>query len=360
MFFCCKNCKEKNKKNDTEMQKNSCNVSNISKIITSLKTIAAIMVVYVHSYSVFGSVGSSWADLPFIEIVFLKCLRLIFDMSVPIFYIISAYLLFRKPYTWKDNIRKKIRSLAVPYIIWNLFWFLIYNIKSIITGDLVLTFSTGVNSILGIPFGPGSTYCAQTWFIRDLFLMNLMSPLFAVIFRKFPVCGFISIVALWFSPLDSHLRRSIVFFSLGCLLTLQPSIIEYIKSVSRKKIYGIAVVILICGVNPIDILQRLVPFGLLLIGINYFADHEVWPKLYTNCSKLYPHTFIIYVAHFQILTFLQNNLKSIIIPRFGGRIIVDICLFLFIPWVVIWLCTLFSKCFQHYLPKLYRICTGGR
>ena len=46
--------------------------------------------------------------------------------AVPGFFLIAGVLLFRKPFTWKDNMKKKCRSLAVPYLLLNTLWIMFY------------------------------------------------------------------------------------------------------------------------------------------------------------------------------------------------------------------------------------------
>ena len=47
-------------------------------------------------------------------------------VAVPGFFIIASILLYRKPFGWKENVKKKIRTLIVPYFILNTMWILIF------------------------------------------------------------------------------------------------------------------------------------------------------------------------------------------------------------------------------------------
>lgn len=78
-----------------------------------------IAVLFIHSYSsefegiANASVIVSITD--YISNVFCDC-------AVPAFILISSVLLYRKDFLWKDNMKKKVRNLLIPYLIFNALW----------------------------------------------------------------------------------------------------------------------------------------------------------------------------------------------------------------------------------------------
>ena len=46
--------------------------------------------------------------------------------GVPLFFLISSLLLFKKRRAYKETVKSKIRTLLVSYFIWNSFWILVF------------------------------------------------------------------------------------------------------------------------------------------------------------------------------------------------------------------------------------------
>lgn len=89
----------------------------------------AFMVVFIHSYQdgVNMAGGSVTFETPrWLEMLKFLGSEVIPRCAVPGFFLIAGVLLFRKPFTWKDNMRKKCRSLAVPYLLLNTLWIMFY------------------------------------------------------------------------------------------------------------------------------------------------------------------------------------------------------------------------------------------
>ncbi|MCM1262982.1 MAG: acyltransferase [Butyrivibrio sp.] len=88
-----------------------------SQYLDILKVCACIMVVYVHSGNLFRY---AQAQPP----VLIPVLSKLAQCGVPIFFIVSGYLavsLEERPYL--EMIKKKMKSLLLPFVIWNLFYF---------------------------------------------------------------------------------------------------------------------------------------------------------------------------------------------------------------------------------------------
>lgn len=97
--------------------------------INILKVWLTILVVFIHSYSeeIYMVGGNIVLEIPawldwfkyIISVVVARC-------AVPAFFFISAILLYKRDFVWKDNIKKKLKTLVVPYMLLNTFWILFY------------------------------------------------------------------------------------------------------------------------------------------------------------------------------------------------------------------------------------------
>ena len=157
----------------------------LSRKLKLLSAFAIIMVIYIHMYYTEGAVTPTLNLLETIVSGFCRT-------AVPLFYIISGYLFFLKVPDGLKSIRQKIkkraRTLLVPYLIANIFTFLFYcgvNAIALKFGEVsnVLNFNIfddiarlGIWGTIELVFiNPPIAY--QLWFVRDLMVMVLLSPL---------------------------------------------------------------------------------------------------------------------------------------------------------------------------------------
>lgn len=153
-----------------------------SRAIDVLRFPLAVMVVAIHTYFCEALKAPGNVDVPFSgewahELITFFSIVLT-DAAVPTFFVISGYLFFIKvdpygseKYDWGgyfSKIKRKCLTLLVPYLMWNTVAFVIEpaHFSKSITDVL-----TGFYSIDG--HGP---WDGPLWFMRDLFLMMLISP----------------------------------------------------------------------------------------------------------------------------------------------------------------------------------------
>lgn len=189
------------------------------------------------------------------------------DNSVPVFFFISGFLLFYNTDKWNigvwcNKIKRRIHTLFIPYIIWNVYAILF----------LWVTMSCGMTAYManGADFTPSIrniTNCfwkydgalanvylpsifpinISTWYVRDLIIMCLISPIIYWILKKFPTLTIITVSIIWFLTKEytalffftvgayySIHKRSLPILSLKCITTV---IIVYILSASIVCIY---------------------------------------------------------------------------------------------------------------------------
>ena len=100
-----------------------------SRRINILKVWLTIMVVFIHSYSadIRFSTGTVSVQMPcWLDVSEYIISQSISRCAVPAFFLISSILLYRRPFSWKDNLKKKIKTLLAPYMLVNTIWIMIY------------------------------------------------------------------------------------------------------------------------------------------------------------------------------------------------------------------------------------------
>lgn len=154
----------------------------------------------------------------------------LFRVGVPCLSAISGYLLFRHGTAKLDygkTIRRKAKTVLLPFLLWNsAFFLLVLILQSLGVGDGFLpdlssasprTLSTLLFAIEGTPIN------LPLYFLRDLFVCILLSPLLALLISRFPLSTLVGLLLLAALPipLGIVLRNSILFsFGFGIYLSL--------------------------------------------------------------------------------------------------------------------------------------------
>ena len=154
-------------------------------LLALLKIVAMVFVVYIHSGNLFGYAGLGKTPRILIP------MRTLVGTANPIFFMVSAYLLFSKPFEWKNNIIKRSRSLLLPFLFWSTFYIAFEFVGHLIYppafGDVSSWGASDfVRAEFGTPFVVGPVY-VPLWFLRDLFILNLVAPAFLWLLKNAPV-----------------------------------------------------------------------------------------------------------------------------------------------------------------------------
>ena len=100
------------------------------------------------------------------------------DANVYNFFWLSGFFLGRhlnETGWWRSAIVKRISTLVVPYVLWSVAYFVVYDI---LKGIPHATGLRGVNQLLGITLG-ATPQCFPMWYIKTLCLFVIAAPLFA-------------------------------------------------------------------------------------------------------------------------------------------------------------------------------------
>lgn len=161
----------------------------LSNKISWLQFFCALVVITDHSFDYIN-----YADVtkPIIEesiyFVLLTCSQGLTYIAMPIFFVISAVLLFKdfdekNIWNWyKNKLYSRFFSLVMPYLIWNTIWTILFlavshiSISNNIDGELCFE-----NIIGGIVYGK---YNEVFWFMKVLILYTIFSPVIACIIKQ--------------------------------------------------------------------------------------------------------------------------------------------------------------------------------
>lgn len=182
------------------------------------------------------SVFSGW-NAPIYHTIDYVFVKNICQTAVPIFFIFAGFLFFigveRFDFsTYKLKIKRRVTSLLVPYIIWNTLILIMYVLvqhfmPSMVTGrnksisdytvqDYVYSFwSMGLINNGGIN-GPIDS---PLWFVRDLMVISLLSPVIFILCRYFkilyPIACITALILGLITGIQGLSTTAICYFSIG-------------------------------------------------------------------------------------------------------------------------------------------------
>lgn len=327
-----------------------------SEYLSKLRLVSTLLVVMVHSENLLGYASYNQYN-PLISF---------FDVfaaaGVPLFFAVSGYLLFSRKVSYKENIKKKVRTLLIPFLFWNSLWMLTDFIGSLVLPAYFSSLSIStplqfLKSFFGIPFSD-SPYYVPLWFVRDLFFLNLAAPLFTWLTEKIPAWLNATLCACLFLLLPHGVwykfGQGFSFFLLGSVTAK----IE-IKFPNRKTSKILAVVctalVLVSSFVPTlgreGYLWRLALLAAITAVCSVLSIVKV-PAL----NKLLPFSFPVYVLHGKILSAMQ-----ILYSQLTSCTTLAVCAGYFVlPAAVIAVCVFISTIFKRLLSKMYSRVMGSR
>lgn len=206
---------------------NKCN-SAISKTITNIRFPLMLGVVLIHNVLI-EPTEAAREGMRLVAFIIELLSHKIVAPCVPLFFFISGYLFFLKfgnkfgVVDYGDQLKKRVRTLLIPYIFWNLvvlgyFAFLHKFVPSLINPEFNNVYQfTAVEWIRSFwDFPGGQPICYQFWFLRDLMLGVIISPIIFLVMKYGRWYLMVLLAALFIgkSTLFPY-QVMLTFFSLG-------------------------------------------------------------------------------------------------------------------------------------------------
>lgn len=326
-------------------------------VIEANRAFLAFLIVLLHCFSLY-----SVSDHPIrynndlYDFVRILCTQGLCRVAVPTFFIISGYLFYKKKEKWqwgtyKDKIRKRLFSLVIPYFLWNviavifLFSIEVMSIKKFSLTEIASYFCEyisdlgywrifwdnnlkdveGISNILNYNLYYGGPINLPLWFIKDLFILSILSPVLYWLLRKIgipflTVMFFLMVFSIWL-PFTFVSPTSVFFFSLGGFLSIKgETLIQYCNRftylLGTISLVLLFFMIINYGYNSLvyNISKNLFTFFGSLSTINIITF--IIKKNNTDVSDtLSKSSFLIYAIHYVILIPIVFQLVNFIIPN---------------------------------------------
>lgn len=295
------------------------------------------------------------------------------ETAVPAFFFISGLLLFYSKKTYMQKIKSRFHTLLIPYLLFNGLILCIY-LCSMFLGNSVLIIGKNLADYTLIDYirafwdrgvwdhGNGSPLLCPLWYIRNLMVLVILSPILYYIIRYtrllFPlIFGF-----FWVNSYDSaYTFQSLTMFSLGAYFP-------------------------ICNRNPIEIFEK---YKKLYVGVFSFLAILDFLHLYVSIPFAFPihrlslvantffcicfhgnflfchhihssflskSAFFVFCIHYPFVTYLRP-----VFLRINGASDIVLLLFYLVAVISIsFLCVTVFKVVKLIMPGFLNLVTGNR
>lgn len=267
---------------------------NISQydIISALRLPLIVLVTYAHSYGGvaegYSLIGSGWDSYEVLKIVVSQTLV---KVAMPTFFVMSGYLFFANvekfnKEIYQQKLWRRIKTLLIPYIIWNL-----------LMAAKLKMFS------LSIFWTPANM---PLWFLRDLMIVSLLTPIIYIGVRKLGYWLFVLLLPIYLTgiwAIQPGLNPyAICFFTFGAYLSIQKiNLIETCLKL-EKSAYTLTIVLALAMILS----YPSIAYSLLLLCfrvVSVMAAFCLAYRIFSRTDKRIPKTvcdasYFIFLAHY--------------------------------------------------------------
>ena len=305
-------------------------------------------------------------------------------IAVPLFFFISGFLFFKSTHTFDKSIyiskiRKRINTLVVPYILWNLI------ILIPIIAKQLLVYYTGASTEKGMfivedawinwlrcfwdwkrdtDFSYPINY--PLWFIRDLIVMSAFSPFIYYLIRKLEVFFILFLSIIWLLNLWPNITgfsiTALFFFSFGAYWSIHKK--DFIEILSKYHFSAWGGFYMIITAANLMFQNQVWSFYLhqtgILIGmaaVITLSAHYIQEGKWHSNTFFNSCNFFIYAFHAIPLTFLITAVSQLLQPKSECSITI---IYLTCPLLIIALGVILSWTINKLFPQIARYLTGGR
>jgi len=297
------------------------------------------------------------------------------QIAVPCFFLFSGYFFFINIKAFNaslyvEQLKKRSRTLLMPYLLWNIFFVLVVLLKNFIFGQVGLSKDDMYNDLLigstydiiwGVPF------LFPFWYIRDLLCMIILSPLFYLLFKYTKSLGLllliIAYIMVWELGVPGLSTTAFMFFGLGAFLGIGKY--NMMALGAKYKVAKIIISVLLLSIaiylNATIYYEYLIR-GFIIFGVvvmlclgHVLAETD---HLKSQLIKLSPSVFFIYAIHeIYIINWLKGGFSKSLLSDTGlGKLIG----YFSIPLICLLICLCLFRLIKRYFPGVLAVFVGGR
>ena len=287
--------------------------NSVGNRISMLRTLLILLIVLLHTG------GPTIEELDYSSPIEIN--RFIFQdimgrLGVPTLTVISGYLLFfaKLDLAPLKLYSKKFKTLAIPFLFFNVLYFVIQYGIEYFTGFAPLYFLVDkpAEKLINFAFSyNGMPLNDALHFLRDMMVLVVLAPLFGIILRKHALLGFIVISVVFLNNLDHTLvardTMAVLFYLGGWIATSNFDLkkFDYLGKYSLILLIGVCFITLYFRIYDYTYIYLAAPFAVWPASA-LLVDTKIGEWLISK-SK---YSFFLFLAHTPILRVLHLfNLK---------------------------------------------------
>jgi len=304
-----------------------------------------------------------------------------FFAVVPLLSMISGWLFFSfgnadAKEALLSRVRRRFGSLYVPLVFWNLVFLLIllilfrFDPANPLFEEIRYKFETAgiwdyVNAIFGLTLHPIGF---QFWFVRDLFVTVLVSPILWILLTRAPVFGAIFLGTVWLVGHDFwiFLRTDVVFFFyLGGLVRLRQIPLEISARATLLFLSLYVVLVALRTLMPYVVdgdpfILQVATRGMRILGVlacwGAFQQIALMP-LGSTIARYGGLAFFLHSAHFPLIAEVKVLLWNILPAETDAWMIVH---YLVSVAVTVAISLALGVAMAGLIPRWFSLLNGGR
>lgn len=298
------------------------------------------------------------------------------ELAVPGFFCMSGYLFFRNMRAdepsetaagiFAGKLKHRIYSLLLPYLIWNLIYYVVY----MAAGRAEPGISELIAAAVEYRYNP------VFWYLHELIIITVLTPVIYILCRKVHTAllcmtaVFAAAVCYDMLPLHIVNEDALFYYICGAVLALHCGK----RETDRECIGRMGAVCFIIYVLSEELCMNAGPnVRLLMTGLIAGRISGLLALFGAVCmcvrseSRLPAYTeynFLIYALHYLEIRLIHAASEVISKVLFGisyRRLPwADTLLYILMPFLCIAMTAVIGGCMRKYVPKMYGLLTGGR
>lgn len=356
-----------------------------SKTIDWLRFPMIIGVLLIHSYKPPMNNGGMLLGNDHIVYPLFQFLRnlsseVVARLSVPMFFLIAGFLFFQaarfdRSFYWK-KLKSRFRSLLVPYLFWITFGILLYFLLQRVFGFTQLAYGS-------VPLiakwdlvdylrcfwdlrAPSYPLIYPLWFIRDLMVTMLLSPLLYLLLKYLKEGALLLFLLFWVFGFPIHLTgvniSALFFFLLGGYFRFyNKNLITECRRAFRFSLIAYPVIAVLDACTKGLVINAYIHNAGILLGILFLfnvVSFLLERRKLTVGTFLPGASFFLFAVHEQSLSQIRKSLTAVFPPYVSQMN--DVVLYLLPMVILIPIVLILYYLLKKYCPALLRIMVGTR
>ncbi len=316
--------------------------------------------------------------------------KVLCHVCVPAFYFISGFLFYKGLEKWSWNkyfekIIKRIKSLFIPFLIWNTIYIAIlslsrfrhYGMDGVLSfwsenGYLHMYWDSNIWNSDRVNLLGGADYASSPihfplWFLRDLMVVTVSSPIIVLLFRKFHCLGLLLLTVFYISgvfiPVNGFSAMAFLFFGAGIYFNMERIDITSMRKYVTYLLIGVSILlwVVVTLLNGHETIYGNViyPFFVISGSFSVFIIASLFVKNNIFISPYMAKTsFFIYLSHTILIVEFCQLIVANITANEGP--VVLILSYIAVPILVVFVCISIYYLLNKIAPKLLSVLIGYR